>query len=72
LTVSAWISFMLCFRLSSLLNRTCVEISGRVIAKVPDSPQQRSDNFTSSPIKAFTTASGCAVLIGVWHGSWYR
>ena len=47
-------------------------MSGRVIASVPDSPQQRSDNGTSPPIRLFTTVSGLAVLIGVWQGSWYR
>ena len=40
---------------SSLRKRTCVEMSGRVTASVPDSPQQRSFSATSAPISAFTT-----------------
>ena len=63
---------MLLRKLSSLLKRTWVDMSGRVIASVPDSPQQRSESGTSPPISAFTTPMGLAVLIGVWHGSWYR
>jgi hypothetical protein len=56
---------------SSLRKRTCVDISGRVAASVPDSPQQRSFSAIGVPISVFTTLSGSWVFIGVWQGSWY-
>ncbi len=55
----------------SLRKRTCVEMSGRDTASVPDSPQQRSESATGEPIRSLTTFIGAWVFIGVWHGSWY-
>ena len=59
----------------SLRKRTCVEMSGRATAKVPDSPQQRSffsmRPLASAFISVFTTVSALWLFIGVWQGSWY-
>ena len=59
----------------SLRKRTCVETSGRAIAKVPLSPQQRSffSIFTASAVvtSALTVFSGSCSFIGLWQGSWY-
>ena len=55
---------------SSLRKRTCVEMSGRETASVPDSPQHRSLSATGAPISSFTTFIGWCVFIGVWQGSW--
>ncbi len=52
--------------------RTWVAMSGRVMPKVPLSPQQRSLFLTFSPTSALTVASGSRSFIGLWHGSWKR
>ena len=58
----------------ALRKRTCVEMSGRVTAKVPDSPQQRALSailpFAVEFISWFTTLSGSCCFIGEWQGSW--
>ena len=43
---------------SALRNLTCVEISGRVTASVPDSPQQRSFGGRLEPISVLTNFCG--------------
>ena len=59
----------------SLRKRTCVEMSGREIANVPLSPQQRSDFAILDPsavvTRALTVFIGSCSFIGVWQGSWY-
>ena len=57
---------------ASLRKRTWVAMSGRVMPKVPLSPQQRSLLRTFSPTSAFTVVSGSRSFIGLWQGSWKR
>jgi hypothetical protein len=65
-------SFSAPFSISSCLRkRTWVEMSGRDTARVPDSPQQRSDRSTRVPISSLATLMPEWTFIGVWQGSWY-
>ena len=54
----------------SLRKRTWDEMSGRDIARLPLSPQQRSLLRTLSPSKALTVFIGSCSFIGLWQGSW--
>ena len=58
------------FSISSCLrNFTWLAMSGRLVANMPDSPQQRSLNTTSLPSSSPASLVGFMVFIGVWQGS---